>query len=373
MKIKDYIKLNFLLKSLSLVIFIICIILLSRTPSQSYLENYSIDYIEENISQLSLNANITTEGKFGIYSFSIDITVEETTEPAFAGISIRNITIEFTAFGWSVFITQIIILLYWYYSFLFIRFKRFLERIFGLIMIFCPALSFIPLFRFIKINKESIHIFHPYFNTLIEGKVVDYIAFKEIISTTLYRPEFKIYFLVVILVNMILQLLFFIVNTFRNQSMMNLLGFISETGATPSRAQLVPFLVIFSLLTIVSVSSSPIVVLLLSWAFAGPRITGVEQKTESEFRNTQLNRLKGLIKIYREIEISKASEIMNMPEDELVTFLVENVGAGTLDLTIVDDKIVAPVDLEIDDVLKSLDNAFKSWFDQEKSGTGKKK
>ncbi|MHA1116610.1 MAG: hypothetical protein ACTSPJ_10615, partial [Candidatus Heimdallarchaeaceae archaeon] len=169
------------------------------------------------------------------------------------------------------------------------------------------------------------------------------------------------------------QLIFFILNSFRKQSIMNFIGLISKSVGMLSGTQLIPFFITFFLLTIASFSSSPILVILLSWILAGSHITSDDKKTKTNNFDTQLNRLKGLIKVYGEIEIDKASEIMGMEKTELITFLVENVGAGTLDLTIVDDKIVTPVNADINGVLKSLDTAFKNWFDTEKTKSNKKK
>ena len=155
--------------------------------------------------------------------------------------------------------------------------------------------------------------------------------------------------------------------------MIELLGFDSNLEFKKQIRKNVPFLVLLIVFSLATAFVFPIIVLLLSWIFAGSRDSGKLVTDDSEIRQTQLNRLKGLIKIYGEVEIDKACEIMDMPKEELMVFFIENVGAGNLDLTLEGEKIITPKGSDREDVLESLDSAFKNWFEQEKTGVSKKK
>ncbi|MHA1401062.1 MAG: hypothetical protein ACTSQE_12005, partial [Candidatus Heimdallarchaeaceae archaeon] len=98
---------------------------------------------------------------------------------------------------------------------------------------------------------------------------------------------------------------------------------------------------------------------------------GESHQDQGSIKYSQINKLKGLIKIYGEVEVSKASELLRMSESRLVDLLLEFIGSGDLKLTIEDGKIRPQSDVNIDDVLSSLDTAFSSWIENEKSKSEK--
>ncbi|MHA1199480.1 MAG: hypothetical protein ACTSQF_09160 [Candidatus Heimdallarchaeaceae archaeon] len=355
-------------RSIIILILVSCVILLSSIPSVTFIAQNSSDHLQSLDSTVLPNNETSYIVSYLVYRIEYNSTI--VSDMITIGHVETYVRVSLSPLGWIVFFIQIIAILYLFYTFPFTKLANITSIIIEFIYISCPALMFLPLI--INNRIAGFSETYPLYNLLtINGLILFDNEILGVSLNSVYQLKFFGFFLAFILVNFLLTLLFYIVLSFKKQSLLEFLGFFSKNKDVEWK-QFIPFLIIFSIFSIASAFSFPIVALLLSWAFAGPRSTERYVDEESEKRQKQVDRLKGLIKIYGEVEIERATEIMEISREEFMTFLVENVGAGNLHLTLEGEKIITPAGSDIEEVLNSLDKAFNDWFEHEKTGKGKK-
>lgn len=155
-----------------------------------------------------------------------------------------------------------------------------------------------------------------------------------------------------------------------SSSLMELFRLEAENKFSISNVQL-PFLVSALIFLFLTAFTLPLIALSLAWVFTGSSTPSSEEQVDS--RKKQLDRFKGILQLYGQIDVDEAAEIMKMEEIELKTFLAESVGSGALKLKFKDNKIQPAEDTELNEVLNSLELAFNTWYEQEKTRSGKKK